>query len=121
MTSRSSLRRAEKLKVLVQISDWDPVGRVCLVDQEYSAYATRAAGQISGIVAVGPQSLPILNCPFLIFSANLIPLMTTAAVLKLFSPSIGPSRCFTRRWSCSMVLFRCLLLRCRSPKMRPQA
>jgi len=59
------------------------VGRVCLVDQEWSAYATRPAPQISGMVAVAPQSLPIWNCPCWIFSANSMPLRTTAAVRKL--------------------------------------
>ena len=33
-------------------------------------YAARAVCQIFGIVAVRPPSLPILNWPFLIFSAN---------------------------------------------------
>jgi len=59
-------------------------------------YAARAACQISGIVALLPPSLPILNCSFLIFSASSIPLITTAAVRKLFSPNIGRSRCLTR-------------------------
>ena len=30
---------------------------------------------------------------------------------KLFKPSIGRSRCLIRRWSCSITLFRYLLLR----------
>ena len=80
----------------------------------YSGYAASAACQIAGIVAVRPPSFPILYCPFLIFSASSIPLITTAAVRKLFSPSIGRSRCFTRRWSCSMRLFSYLLLRTRT-------
>ena len=73
------------------------VGHVYLVDQEWSAYATRAARQISGMVAVAPPSLPIWNGPCWIFSANSMPRITTAAVRKLFRPRIGPSRCFTRR------------------------
>src|SRR5215469_13374584 len=62
-----------------------------------SDYAAKAARQISGMVAVVPPNLPILNCPFLIFSTNSTPPITTAAVRKLFRPSIRPSRCFTRR------------------------
>ena len=54
-----------------------------------SDYAARAACQISGILAVRPPSLPILNCPFLIFSANSMPPIATAAVRKLFKPSIA--------------------------------
>jgi len=49
-----------------------------------------------------------LNCRFLIFSANSIPLIVAAAA-KLFSPTIARIRCFTRRWSCSIMLFRYLL------------
>src|SRR5450755_1580521 len=66
---------------------------------------------ICGIVAVLPPSLPILNCRFLIFSASSTPAMTTIDVRKLFSPNIGRSRCFTRRWSCSILLFKYLLVR----------
>src|SRR4029453_3151540 len=33
-----------------------------------------------------PPSLPVLNCPFLIFSASSTPLITTAAVPKPFKP-----------------------------------
>src|SRR5215467_564515 len=35
-----------------------------------------------------------------------MPPITTAALPKLFSPSIGPNRCFTLRWSCSTMLCR---------------
>jgi hypothetical protein len=52
-----------------------------------------------------------LFCPFLIFSASSIPPIRTAAVCKLFSPSMACSRCLTRRWSCSMTLLRYFLLR----------
>lgn len=55
-------------------------------------HAASAARQISGSVARRPPSLPNLNCPFLIFSASSIPLITTSAVLKLFSPNIGRNR-----------------------------
>jgi len=40
----------------------------------------------SGSVTWLPPSLPVLNCPFLIFSASSTPLITTAAVRKLFRP-----------------------------------
>ncbi len=79
-----------------------------------SGYPASAARQISGMVAVAPPNFPFLNCCFLIFSASSIPLITTAAVRKLFTPSIGASRCFTPRWSYSMVWFRYLLLRTRT-------
>jgi hypothetical protein len=46
--------------------------------------------QISGIVAVSPPGLLIWDCFFLIFSASSMPLITTSAVRKLLSPSIGP-------------------------------
>jgi len=36
---------------------------------------------MTGVVALDPASLPILNCPFLIFSANSMPRMTTAAAI----------------------------------------
>lgn len=60
-------------------------------------HAASAARQISGSVARRPPSLPNLNCPFLIFSASSIPLITTSAVLKLFSPNIGRNRCLILR------------------------
>ena len=63
----------------------------------YSDYAASAAFQIAAILAVAPLSFPNLYCPFLIFSASSTPLITIAAVRKLFSPSMGRSRCFTRR------------------------
>ena len=47
------------------------------------AYPSNAARGI----ARRPRNLPILNCPFLIFSANSIPLITMAAVSTLFSPT----------------------------------
>jgi len=49
-------------------------------------------------VAPAPPSLPNLNCPFLIFSASSIPLITMVADSKLLSPSIGRNRCFILRW-----------------------
>jgi hypothetical protein len=60
-------------------------------------YAAKAACQISGMLAIIPPSLPIWNCPFLIFSANSIPLITTAAVWEFFRPTITRMRCLTRR------------------------
>jgi len=41
-----------------------------------SDHAANASRQISGIVAPDPPSLPNLNCPFLIFSASSISLIT---------------------------------------------
>ena len=60
-------------------------------------HAANAARQISGIVAPGPPSLPNLNCPFLIFSASSIPLITMVADSELLSPSIGRNRCLILR------------------------
>ena len=77
-------------------------------------YAASAARQISGIVALLPPSLPVLNCPFLIFSINSIPLIVTTAEEKFFRPTIARIRCFTRRWSCSIPLFKYLLVRVRT-------
>ena len=62
-----------------------------------SDQADNAARQISGSVARHPPSLPILNCPFLIFSASSIPLITMSAVSKLLSPNIGRNRCLILR------------------------
>ena len=56
------------MAVLVQIQDWTEVGRFRAVEVRASDYVAKAACQISGIVAVGRPSLPILNWPFLIFS-----------------------------------------------------
>ncbi len=53
-----------------------------------------------------PPSLPVLNCPLLIFSANSIPEIVITALSKRFKPSIGRIRCFTLRWSCSTRLFK---------------
>jgi len=62
-----------------------------------SDHAANAAHQISGIVAPAPPSLSNLNCPFLIFSASSIPLITIVADSKLLSPSIGRNRCLILR------------------------
>jgi hypothetical protein len=56
------------------------IGSVLLSIEGDSDYAARAACQISGILAVIPPSLPILNCPFLIFPASSMPPTTTLAV-----------------------------------------
>ena len=40
--------------------------------------------------------------------------MTTTAASRLFNPSIGRSLCLIRRWSCSILLFRYLLVRIRT-------
>jgi hypothetical protein len=68
--------------------------------------AASAALHSSDMVALHPPSLLVLNWPFLIFSANSIPLMVTAAFSNRLNPSIGRIRCLTRRWSCSMRLFK---------------
>jgi len=70
---------ARKLLALVQFREVAKFGRYCRALRSYPGYEAMAACQISGIVAV-------------------LPLMTTAAVWKLFNPGIGRSRCcFTRR------------------------
>jgi len=58
------------------------------------------------MVAFRILSLPILNWPFLIFSANSIPLMVAAAWSNRLNPGIGRIRRLTRRWPCSMRLFK---------------
>ena len=85
----------EKLWCKLEAELWS-VGFSRLIESD-SGYAAKAARQISGILAVDPPRLPILNWPFLIFSANSTPTITTAAVAKRFILSIGRSRCFTRR------------------------
>ena len=55
-----------------------------------------------------------LNCCFLIFSANSMPRIVTAAVSNRLNPSIGRIRCFIRRWSCSTTLFKYLQDRTRT-------
>jgi hypothetical protein len=78
------------------------------------AHAASAACHSSDIVALRPPNLPVLNCPFLIFSASSIPLIVIAAWSNRLNPSIGRIRCFTRRWSCSMRLFKYWLDRTRT-------
>ena len=80
----------------------------------FGDYAATTAAQIAGTVVGRPGSLPTLNWCFLIFAASSIPLIVTAAVSKRLKPSIGPIRCFTRRWSCSIPLLRYLLERTRT-------
>jgi len=61
------------------------------------AQAASAAFHNSEIVAFRPSSLPVLYCPFLIFSANSIPEIVTAALSNCLNPSMGRIRCFTLR------------------------
>src|SRR5450755_529265 len=61
--------------------------------------AASAAFHSSVIVALHPPSLPVLNCPFLIFSASSIPEIVTTALSNRLNPSICRIRCFTLRWS----------------------
>ena len=68
--------------------------------------AASAAFHNSDIVAFRPPSLPVLYCPFLIFSANSIPEIVTAAFSNRLNPSMGRVRCFTLWWSCSTRLFK---------------
>src|SRR6266852_8283652 len=70
--------------------------------------AASAALHSSDMLGLHLPSLPVLNWPFLIFSANSIPLMVTTAFSNRLNPSIGRIRCLTRRWSCSMRLFQVL-------------
>jgi hypothetical protein len=59
--------------------------------------------------ALRPPNLPVLHCPFSIFSANSIPRTVAAAWSNRVNPGIGPMRCSIRRWSRSTVLFEYLL------------
>ncbi len=77
-----------------------------------SGYAASAARQISGMVAVAPPNFPFLNCWF-DFLSEFDPADHHRCGSEALPPSIGASRCFARRWSCSMVWFRYLLLRTR--------
>src|SRR5215831_11100332 len=74
------------------------LGRIGALDRDQAA---SAAFHCSDMAALAPPSLPVLNCPFLIFSANSIPPIVTTALSNRLNPSIGRIRCFTRRWSCS--------------------
>src|SRR5439155_7508997 len=81
-----------------------PADIFCMIGTPSSANGSGANSRGSQPLARSPASLPrcprayrVFNCPFLIFSANSRPPMTTAAVRKLFHPSIGRSRCFSRR------------------------
>src|SRR6202162_4326121 len=75
-------------------------------DRELGAQAASAAFHSCVIVAWHRPSLPVLNCPFLIFSASSIPEIVTTALSNRLNPSIGRIRCFTLRWSCSTKLFK---------------
>jgi hypothetical protein len=69
-------------------------------------HAASTAAQVSGAVVAFPVSGLRLNCCFLIFSASSMPRIVTAAVSNRLNPSIGLTRCFIRRWSCSTTLFK---------------
>ena len=69
----------------------------CLARRLCRFYAARTAAQISGAVVAFPVSGLRLNCCFLIFSANSMPRIVTAAVSNRLNPSIGRIRCFIRR------------------------
>ena len=75
----------------------------CKSERAYD-YAANVACQISGIVAIGPLSLPILNWPFLIFSANSMPPITIAAIRKLFNPPLV--KMSLRYWEPGRALLR---------------
>jgi hypothetical protein len=108
----ASLRRTESVStVLVQTLGKRVSG---IVRSPIWDYSVATAAQIAGIVFGRPGSWATLNWCFLIFAASSIPLIVTAAVSKRLKPSIGPIRCFTRRWSCSTSLLRNLLERTRT-------
>src|SRR5271166_4573258 len=81
---------------------------ICLARRLSRFQAAKTAVQIPGAVVACPVSGLRLNCCFLIFSANSMPRIVTAAVSNRLNPSIGRTRCFIRRWSCSMTLFKYL-------------
>src|ERR1700737_851947 len=83
----------------------DRLSSASLSDCEW-AQATSAAFHSSVIVALYPPSLPVLNCPFLIFSASSIPEIVITALSNRLKPSMGRIRCFILRWSCSTRLFK---------------
>src|SRR5215813_3574479 len=62
------------------------LGRIGALDRDQAA---SAAFHSSDMAAVAPPSLSVLNCPFLIFSANSIPLIVTTALSNRLKPSIG--------------------------------
>src|SRR6266481_5552359 len=59
-------------------------------DRELGAQAASAEFHSSVIVALHPPSLPVLNCPFLIFSASSIPEIVTAALSNRLNPQHRP-------------------------------
>ena len=69
----------------------------CRVNDFPELQAAKTAAQISGAVVAFPVSRLRLNCCFLIFSANSMPGIVTAAVSNRLNPSIGRKRCFIRR------------------------
>src|ERR1700757_3254545 len=77
-------------------------------------HAASTAAQVSGAVVSLPVRGLRLNWCFLIFSASSMPRIVTAAVSNRLNPSIGLTRCFIRRWSCSTTLFKHLQDRIRS-------
>src|SRR6516225_109211 len=81
----------------------------CRVNDFPELQAAGTAAQISGAVAAFPVTALRLNWCFLIFAASSMPRIATAAVSNRLNPSIGRTRCFIRRWSCSVTLFKYLL------------
>src|SRR5271166_610749 len=69
-------------------------------------YAARTSAQSARTVTAFLVSSLRLNWFFLIFSANSMPRIVTAAVSNRLNPSIGRIRCLIRRWSCSTTLFK---------------
>ena len=82
-----------------------PIRFLCKISKVYvfvgrmifARLQAKTAAHISGAVIAFPVSGLRLNCCFLIFSANSMPRIVTAAVSNRLNPSIGLTRCFIRR------------------------
>jgi len=68
----------------VQIQGLAKSAGFVLLNERVSDQAAKAACQISGILILSPPSLPVLNWPFLIFSASSIPLDHNRCVSEAF-------------------------------------
>src|SRR5215471_3977271 len=70
-----------------QVRDPLPLRRITALDRHQAA---SGAFHSSDMVASAPPRLPVLNCPFLIFSANSIPLIVTTPWSNSFEPEHRP-------------------------------
>src|SRR5205085_2478791 len=85
------------LRLWCKLQSGPNVGWLCCSEwQQWVKRQVQHSRDPTESISDGPN-LPVLNWPFLIFSANSIPLIVIAALSNRLNPSIGRILCFTRR------------------------